>query len=114
VNFTHPSLPLSLPPSLPPVLVVDDFLASGTTAVALLDIVRQAGATCVGFGFLVEKEFEKGRDLLLEALKEDEGEGGREGGKEGGAGGKIVCLANVVGLEGEEGGEINLSGGRKS
>ena len=76
----HPPLPPSFPPSLPPVLVVDDFLASGTTAVALLDIVRQAGATCVGFGFLVEKEFEKGRDLLLEALKEDEGEGGREGG----------------------------------
>ena len=87
---------------------MDDFLASGTTAVALLDIVRQAGATCLGFGFLVEKEFEKGRDLLLEALKE--GEEGREGG----AGGKIVCLANVVALEGEEGGEIQLSGGKKS
>lgn len=40
------------------VLVVDDFLASGTTAVALLDIVRQAGATCVGFAFLIEKSFE--------------------------------------------------------
>jgi hypothetical protein len=31
---------------------------SGTTAVALLDIVRQAGATCVGFAFLIEKSFE--------------------------------------------------------
>ena len=40
------------------VLVVDDFLASGTTAVALLDIVRQAGACCVGFAFLIEKSFE--------------------------------------------------------
>ncbi|GAB5034720.1 xanthine phosphoribosyltransferase [Nannochloropsis oceanica] len=93
------------------VLIVDDFLASGTTAVALLDIVRQAGATCVGFGFLVEKEFEKGRELLLEALKEDEGGEGKVGG--GGGGGKIVCLANVVALEGEEGGKIQLSGGRK-
>jgi len=76
-----------------------------------LDIVRQAGATCVGFGFLVEKEFEKGRELLLEALKEDEGGEGKVGG--GGGGGKIVCLANVVALEGEEGGKIQLSGGRK-
>jgi hypothetical protein len=40
------------------VLIVDDFLASGTTAVALLDIVRQGGATCVGFAFLIEKSFE--------------------------------------------------------
>ena len=66
---------------------------------------------CVGFGFLVEKEFEKGRELLLEALKEDDSEEGKLG--LGGRGGKIVCLANVVALEGEEGGEIQLSGGRK-
>lgn len=31
---------------------------SGTTAVALLEIVRQAGASCVGFAFLIEKSFE--------------------------------------------------------
>ena len=31
---------------------------SGTTAVALLDIVRQAGASPIGFAFLIEKSFE--------------------------------------------------------
>lgn len=88
---------------------MDDFLASGTTAVALLDIVRQAGATCLGFGFLVEKEFEKGRELLIKALKEgkEDDEKGREEEI------RIVCLANVVALDGEEGGEIRLSGGKK-
>lgn len=50
------------------VLVVDDFLASGTTAVALLDIVRQAGATCVGFAFLIEKSFEGAQRLGTYAL----------------------------------------------
>jgi xanthine phosphoribosyltransferase len=50
------------------VLVVDDFLASGTTAVALLDIVRQAGATCVGFAFLIEKSFEGAQTLGTYAL----------------------------------------------
>lgn len=89
---------------------MDDFLASGTTAVALLDIVRQAGATCLGFGFLVEKEFEKGRELLIKALKEgkEDDEKGREEEI------RIVCLANVVALDGEEGGEIRLGGGKKS
>ena len=54
------------------VLVVDDFLSTGTTAVALLDIIRQAGATCVGFAFLIEKTFEGGRQTLVSSFKQED------------------------------------------
>ena len=43
------------------VLFVDDFLAYGNTGIGVLDLCRQAGATLVGMGFLIEKEFQKGR-----------------------------------------------------
>ncbi len=46
------------------VLIIDDFLASGLTIMALARLVRAAGATLVGIGTLVEKEFEAGRELL--------------------------------------------------
>ena len=46
------------------VLLIDDFLASGLTGVALLDIVEQSGATLVGVGCVVEKVFEPGRERL--------------------------------------------------
>ena len=48
------------------VLIVDDFLASGAASLGLLDLIRQAGATCVGVGIAVEKEFQGGRALLEE------------------------------------------------
>lgn len=46
------------------VLLIDDFLASGQTAVALLDIIEQSGAGLIGIGCVVEKVFEPGRDRL--------------------------------------------------
>lgn len=46
------------------VLVVDDFLASGNTIMALLRIIKQAGATVVGVGAVIEKAFEGGRAKL--------------------------------------------------
>lgn len=46
------------------VLVVDDFLASGSATVALLSILEQAGATPVGIGIAVEKSFQGGREKL--------------------------------------------------
>ncbi|MGE9296802.1 MAG: xanthine phosphoribosyltransferase [Puniceicoccales bacterium] len=46
------------------VLVIDDFLARGCTSAALLNLVREAGATPVGLGCLVEKAFEGGRSYL--------------------------------------------------
>ncbi len=49
---------------LPPgsrVALIDDFLANGKTAVALAEIVSDAGAQTVVAGFLVEKLFQAGR-----------------------------------------------------
>ncbi|WP_309384759.1 xanthine phosphoribosyltransferase [Cerasicoccus frondis] len=46
------------------VLVIDDFLARGKTSAALLQLIREAGATPVGYGCLVEKQFEGGRQYL--------------------------------------------------
>jgi xanthine phosphoribosyltransferase len=46
------------------VLIIDDFLASGLTIMALARLVKAAGATLVGIGALVEKSFEGGRELL--------------------------------------------------
>jgi xanthine phosphoribosyltransferase len=43
------------------VAIVDDFLANGRTAVALAEIVADAGAVTVAAGFLVEKLFQGGR-----------------------------------------------------
>lgn len=43
------------------VALVDDFLANGKTAVALAEIVAEAGAQMVAAGFLVEKLFQGGR-----------------------------------------------------
>ena len=46
------------------VLVVDDFLSSGSSQEALLRIVAEAGATAVGVAVLLEKEYEAGRKSL--------------------------------------------------
>ena len=46
------------------VLIIDDFLATGLTIMALARLVKGAGATLVGIGALVEKGFEGGRELL--------------------------------------------------
>jgi xanthine phosphoribosyltransferase len=46
------------------VLIVDDFLASGQTMLALIKLLRAAGAIVVGIGAVVEKTFEGGRAAL--------------------------------------------------
>ena len=46
------------------VLIIDDFLATGQTLLALARMVKSAQATLVGVGTVVEKEFEGGRALL--------------------------------------------------
>lgn len=48
------------------VALVDDFLANGRTALALAEIVREAGGLPVAAGFVVEKTFQQGRDALEE------------------------------------------------
>ena len=49
------------------VLFVDDFLAFGNTGIGVVDLCQQAGATLVGMGFIIEKEFQGGRKVLTEA-----------------------------------------------
>ncbi|KAL7543326.1 hypothetical protein ACHAXR_012678 [Thalassiosira sp. AJA248-18] len=46
------------------VLIVDDFLSSGSSQEALLRIISDAGATAVGVSVLLEKEYEAGRVSL--------------------------------------------------
>ena len=46
------------------VLLVDDFLASGATILALVRLIEHAGAELVGIGTAVEKRFEGGRQEL--------------------------------------------------
>lgn len=48
------------------VVLIDDFLANGKTALALAEIVADAGATTVAAGFLVEKLFQHGREALAQ------------------------------------------------
>jgi xanthine phosphoribosyltransferase len=48
------------------VAIVDDFLANGRTALALAEIIADAGAETVAAGFIVEKRFQHGRDALVE------------------------------------------------
>jgi len=46
------------------VLIIDDFLASGSTIQGLVRLTQAAGAELVGIGTLVEKVFEGGRAAL--------------------------------------------------
>ncbi len=46
------------------VLIVDDLLATGGTAAATARLVREAGGTVVGAGFVIELTFLKGRGKL--------------------------------------------------
>lgn len=55
---------------LPPgqrVAIVDDFLSNGRTALALVEITREAGSEPVATAFLVEKCFKRGHALIEEA-----------------------------------------------
>lgn len=46
------------------VLFIDDFLAFGNAGKGIIDLCRQAGASIEGMGFIIEKEFQHGRELL--------------------------------------------------
>ncbi len=47
------------------VLLIDDFLASGKTILALAELVKGTGAQLLGVGCVIEKTFEEGRRTLL-------------------------------------------------
>lgn len=49
------------------VLVIDDFLASGKTLLALARIVQSAQCVLAGVGVVVEKSFENGREAMKRA-----------------------------------------------
>ncbi len=49
------------------VLIIDDFLATGKTLMALARMVKSAKAELVGVGVVVEKTFEGGRDYVRKA-----------------------------------------------
>ncbi|MCF0201923.1 MAG: xanthine phosphoribosyltransferase [Bacteroidaceae bacterium] len=52
------------------ILIVDDFLADGRAARALIDIVKQAGGEIMGLGMLIEKGQQKGgADLRSEGYR---------------------------------------------
>lgn len=46
------------------ILIIDDFLANGRAILGMNDIVKQAGASVVGAGIVIEKAFQNGRDLV--------------------------------------------------
>ncbi len=46
------------------VLFVDDFLAYGNAAKGIIDLCNQAGAELVGMGFIIEKAFQHGREII--------------------------------------------------
>jgi xanthine phosphoribosyltransferase len=46
------------------VLILDDFLATARTILALVRLVESSGAKLVGIGAVIEKSFEGGRSLL--------------------------------------------------
>ncbi|MCS7251618.1 MAG: xanthine phosphoribosyltransferase [Thermoflexus sp.] len=65
------------------VLIIDDFLATGATILALARLALAAGAQVVGIGAVIEKRFEEGRERLK------------------GLGVPIESLAVVVAVEGD-------------
>jgi|688.fasta_scaffold233819_3 xanthine phosphoribosyltransferase len=46
------------------VLIVDDFLATARTILALVKVVEQSGAKLIGIASVIEKEFEGGREKV--------------------------------------------------
>ena len=67
------------------VIVIDDFLASGGTLRSLSQIIADSGATLLGLGCVIEKEFEGGRHHLADLNV------------------PIHTLANIVRMSEEEG-----------
>lgn len=53
------------------VLIVDDLVATGGTSIACAKLVEQAGASVVGFSFILELAFLKPRDTIGAAYDQD-------------------------------------------
>lgn len=49
------------------VLFIDDFLANGNAAKGIIDLCNQASCELVGMGFIIEKAFQHGREVIEEA-----------------------------------------------
>ena len=48
------------------VLFIDDFLANGNASLGMIDLIKQAGATLSGMGFVIKKAFQNGGKILRE------------------------------------------------
>lgn len=48
------------------ILVIDDFLASGSALMGLYSLITQSGAEISGVGIVIEKTFQEGRKLIEE------------------------------------------------
>lgn len=46
------------------ILFIDDFLAFGNAAKGVIDLCKQSGATIEGMGFIIEKAFQNGRQIM--------------------------------------------------
>ncbi|MES5133091.1 xanthine phosphoribosyltransferase [Hoylesella timonensis] len=46
------------------VVFIDDFLAYGNAAKGIINLCQQAGAELVGMGFIIEKTFQHGREVI--------------------------------------------------
>lgn len=53
------------------VLIIEDFLATGSSIAALVDIVKQSGAQLAGIGTVIEKPSEQGRVAIRTHLPND-------------------------------------------
>lgn len=53
------------------VLIVDDLIATGGTAVATARLVEQSGAEVAGFGFILELSFLNPRDAVVEEYDQE-------------------------------------------
>ena len=53
------------------VLIVDDLVATGGTAVATARLVEQSGAEVAGFGFILELSFLKPREVIAKDYAQD-------------------------------------------
>ena len=49
------------------VLVIDDFLANGAALIGLINLIKDAKATLVGAGIVIEKGFQEGGKLVRES-----------------------------------------------
>lgn len=46
------------------VFIIDDFLATGTTSIALIEMIKESGAEVLGTGAIIENFFQGGREKI--------------------------------------------------